>query len=141
MALLVGIICACANFGLSGNMKFKNLYKDLANLLTNLDCSVCDLDFRGYCFQTKDIKALIVISPDMSYKEKYFTLAHEAGHLFYMKKGNAFNWSEKPRSEDQANWFALQLIKHNEIESYEYKKFYNKALRASKKRKKSWFES
>ena len=65
---------------------------------------------------------------------------HEAGHLFYMKKGQKFNWSEEPRSEEEAHWFALQLLKFNEIDAYEYYRFYEKAVKSVKKRKKSWFE-
>lgn len=121
-------------------MEFKELYKELAQTLNNIGCSVCDFDYWGYCSSTKGIKAFIVIKPSMSYKGKYFTLAHEAGHLFYMSKGKILNWSKNSRSENQANWFALQLIKRNNIDVEEYKEFYNKALKISKNRKKSWYE-
>lgn len=122
-------------------MKYKELYKELAQHLTELHISVCDHDLGGgYCFQTKTIRAFIVIEPSLNYKSKYFTLCHEAGHLFYMKKGKKFNWSEEPRSEEEAHWFALQLLKFNEIDAYEYYRFYEKAVKSVKKRKKSWFE-
>ena len=119
---------------------YKGLYRDLAQVLRSYCCDVFDHDLLGYCIQVKDAKAIIFISPTLTYKEKYFTLAHEAGHLFYMKKGKVFNWSKKPRTEEQANWFALQLFRLMEIENTDYKNFYNKALNKLKTRKKSWFE-
>lgn len=122
-------------------MKYKELYKELAQTLTELKVSVCDHDLGGgYCFQTKTIRAFVVINPNMDYKAKYFTLCHEAGHLFYMKKGQKFNWSEEPRSEQDAHWFALKLLKFNEIDTFEYYRFYEKIVKSVKKRKKSWFE-
>ena len=63
-------------------MKYKILYKELAEKLTDLGCSVSDHDLLGYCYQTKTIRAYIVIKSHMSYKSKYFTICHEAGHLF-----------------------------------------------------------
>jgi Zn-dependent peptidase ImmA (M78 family) len=69
------------------------------------------------------------------------TLAHETGHLFYMSRNKErIIWSKKPRTEDQANQFVLLLLKMNDIDENEYKTFYSKALKASKKRKKCWFE-
>lgn len=124
---------------LESNLKYKELYVELAELLTKLDCKVCDQDFLGYCFQTKLTRAFIVIKPDMSYKDKYLTLCHEAGHLFFIKN-NEWNWSKKPKTEEEANQFALKLLKFNEIDENEYRVFYNKALRKVKKRNKSWFE-
>lgn len=121
-------------------MSYKSLYKYLAYDMEELDVDVCDHDFWGYCSQTKDTRGVIIIKSKMNYKEKYFTLCHEVGHLFYMKKGQQFTWSKKPRTESQANWFAMQLLKTKEIDIEEYKEFYNKALKAVKKRKKSWFE-
>lgn len=121
-------------------MKYKNLYVDLAETLTELKCYVCDHDLWGYCFQAKLVKAFIVIKPDMSYKEKYLTLAHEAGHLFTMKGKSNFIWSKDPRTEEEANRFALELLNLNDINSNEYRKFYNRAKKKVKKRKKSWFE-
>ena len=133
------ITCVIAKNGPSGKMKYKNLYRELAELLTELGCSVADHDFLGYCYQTAAIKGLIVIKANMNYKGKYFVLAHEAGHLFYMRNGK-FNWSKKPRTEEQANTFAVKLLKFNEIESHEYYKHYNRAKKNVKKRIKSWFE-
>ena len=122
-------------------MKYKELYKELAQKLTELKVSVCDHDLGGgYCFQTKPIRAFIVIKSEMNYKSKYFTLAHEAGHLFYIKKDKLFNWSKEPRNEKEAHWFALKLLKSNKIDSYEYYRFYDKIMKKSKKRRKSWFE-
>jgi len=122
-------------------LKYKDLYRELAQQLTELKISICDHDLGGgYCFQTKSIRGFIVIKPDLSFKEKYFVLTHEAGHLFYMKKDQEFVWSKKPRSEEEAHSFALQLLKLNEIDNFEYYKFYRKAVRSIKKRKKSWFE-
>lgn len=121
-------------------MKYKELYKELAQHLTELKISICDHDLYGYCYDTKKIKAFIVIKSDMDYKSKYFTLCHEAGHLFYMKKGQKFVWSKNTRSEEEANWFTLQLLKSNEIDLNEYREFYKKAKKMVKKRKKSWFE-
>lgn len=121
-------------------MDYKSLYINLAELLTHLKVVVCDHDYLGYCYQNNDNKGFIVINPKMTYKEKYFTLAHEAGHLFYMRKGNMFSWSKKPRTEEQANWFAIQLIKMNGISSIDYCNHYSNAIRYNKKRKKSWFE-
>ena len=121
-------------------VNYKELYVDLAWILNGLGCNVCDHDFSGYCYQTKGKRGFIVINSNLSYKRKLMTLAHEAGHLFYMTKGKAFNWSKKPRTEDQANWFALQLLRLNNIEGFEYHEFYNKAKKKLKNRKKSWFE-
>jgi Zn-dependent peptidase ImmA (M78 family) len=121
-------------------MDYKELYKDLAWTLSGMGISVCDYDYLGYCGQTKKIEAFIVIKPSLSYKEKFFTLAHEAGHLFYMKKGNIFNLSKKSRSEDEANWFAIQYLRLKEINSNEYWHFYNKAKDRNSTRRKSWFE-
>lgn len=121
-------------------MKYKELYIELTNQLTELRVSVCDHDLWGYCYHTKPIRAFIVIKADMDYKSKYFTLAHEAGHLFSMGKEQKLIWSKKARSEDDANKFALILLGINDIEGNEYRKFYNKAKKKVKKRKKSWFE-
>jgi Zn-dependent peptidase ImmA (M78 family) len=121
-------------------MKYKELYKELAHLLDDLGCAVCDHDFWGYCYQAKKIKGFIIIRPDMSFKRKFFTLAHEAGHLFYFGKDNKFNWSKKPKTEVEANTFALQILKLSDIDPYEYSKIYEKAKKKSKNRKKSWFE-
>lgn len=121
-------------------MKYKELYVELAELLTKLNISVCDYDFWGYCGHTKTVKAYVVIKPEMSYKAKFFTLAHEAGHLFSNTKNKAFTWSKSPRTEEQANQFALQLLNIHEIDPNEYRRFYNKAKKKVKKRKKSWFE-
>lgn len=121
-------------------MDYKQLYLDLALILRDLKCFVHDHDFNGYALFTKDYKAFIVINPKLTYKEKYFCLAHEVGHLFYMKKNSIFNWSNKPRSEEQANWFAIQLLKRQNIDTKEYWDFYKKAETKAKKRKKSWFE-
>lgn len=121
-------------------MSYKSLYKYLALTMSELDVDVCDHDFWGYCSQTNGTRAVIFIKSKMTYKAKYFTLCHEIGHLFYMKKGKPLNWSKKPRTEEQANWFAMQLLKTNGVDIEEYKEFYNKALIAVKKRKKSWFE-
>jgi Zn-dependent peptidase ImmA (M78 family) len=118
---------------------YKALYKDLANTLNELKCSVNDHDYLGYCSQTKGIRAFIFINPSLNYQQRYFTLVHEAGHLFYMTKGKTFNWSKEPRSEDEANWFAVQVLRLNEMKSAEYWEFYNKCKK--RKRKKSWFES
>lgn len=120
-------------------MKYKTLYKELAEKLTDLGCSVCDHDFLGCSYQTKSIRAYIVIKSSISYKSKYYTLAHEAGHLFTLKN-KGFVWSVTPRSEEEANRFAFQLLDQNDIESYEYCKFYEKAKKKAKKRKRSWFE-
>jgi Zn-dependent peptidase ImmA (M78 family) len=121
-------------------MSYQSLYKDLARAMKDWDVEVCDHDFYGYCAQIKNVKGVIFIKSSLSYKERYFVLCHEVGHLFYMKKDKPFNWSKKPRTEDQANWFAMQLLKNNGVDVEEYKQFYNKALLAAKKRKKSWFE-
>jgi Zn-dependent peptidase ImmA (M78 family) len=121
-------------------MKYKALYIELAELLTRLKCKVCDYDFWGYCNQTKTIRAFIVIKPDMSYKSKFLTLAHEAGHLFNMGKNQEFIWSKNPRTEEEANQFALQLLNIYEIDPTEYCRFYEKAKKKAKKRNKSWFE-
>ncbi len=120
-------------------MKYKTLYKELAEKLTDLGCSVCDHDLWGYCYQTKPIRGFIVIKSHMSYKGKYLTLCHEAGHLFYLKD-DTFVWSKEPRSEEEANRFALELLDSNDIKSGEYRKFYEKAKKKVKKRRKSWFE-
>ena len=121
-------------------MKYKELYIELAELLTKLGCSVCDHDLWGYCYHTKTVRAFVIIKPDMSYKAKYLTLAHEAGHLFNLGKNQKFIWSKKARTEEEANWFALQLLNINDIDPNEYRKFYDKAKKKVKKRKKSWFE-
>jgi Zn-dependent peptidase ImmA (M78 family) len=121
-------------------MRYKELYVELAELLTKLGCSVSDHDLWGFCYHTKTIRAFVVIKADMDYKSKYFTLAHEAGHLFSMGKNKKFVWSEKARTEEEANGFALQLLESNEIDPNEYGKFYKKAKKKVKKRKKSWFE-
>ena len=121
-------------------MNYKTLYRDLAHVLTSLGCFICDIDVMGHCKHIENSKAFIYIKPSMNYQQKFFVLAHEAGHLFYMKKGNCFNWSKKARSEEQANWFALQLLRLNGIDSEEYMTFYGKAKKAIKTRKKAWFE-
>jgi Zn-dependent peptidase ImmA (M78 family) len=121
-------------------MKYKELYKELAHQLSSLGCFVCDIDMLGHCKHTEDSKAFIYIKPSMSFKAKYFVLAHEAGHLFYKKGEKIFNWSKTARSEEEANTFALQLLESNDIDSHGYCKLYSKAKKASKKRKKSWFE-
>lgn len=122
-------------------MKYKELYKELAQTLTDLRISICDHDLGGgYCFQTKTIRAFIVIQSSLNFKDKYFVLAHEMGHLFYPKKGKELGWSKKPRSEEEAHQFALRLIKFNDIDPYEYYRFYRRVTKRAKKRKKSWFE-
>ena len=121
-------------------MKYKELYKELAQTATELGCSVGDHDLLGYCYHTKNIRAFIVINPDMNYKDRFLTLCHELGHLFYMQKGNRFVWSDEPRTEEQANFFAIKLLQYNDVDADEYRKFYNKALRIVKKRKPSWHE-
>jgi Zn-dependent peptidase ImmA (M78 family) len=121
-------------------MKFKNLYIELAEKLTDLGCEICDHDFLGYCYQTKSIRAFIVIKSDMSFKSKYLILAHEAGHLFTLGKNRKFVWSKKPKTEEEANYFALQILNIHEIDPNEYRKSYEKAKKKSLKRKKSWFE-
>lgn len=120
-------------------MKYKTLYKELAEKLTELGCSICDHDLLGYCYQTKTIRAYIVIKCHMSYKSKYLTLCHEAGHLFSLKD-DKFVWAKEPRSEEEANRFALELLDTNDIKAQEYCRFYEKAKKKVKKRKKSWFE-
>lgn len=119
-------------------MSYKELYKELSENLNSLNCEVCDYDFPGYCGYTGKFKASIYISSSLNYQQKYFVLAHEAGHLFYMKKGSIFNWSKKYRTEEEANWFAVQLLRINDIGSDEYWQFYNKIKK--RKRKKTWFE-
>lgn len=119
-------------------MSYKDLYAELAQILSSLRCSVNDHDCIGYCQHSGSSRAFIFISPSLNFKQKYFVLAHEAGHLFYMKKGKVFNWATKPRTEDEANWFAVQLLRLNNISSNEYRTFYNKTKK--KKRRKSWFE-
>jgi len=98
-----------------------------------------DVDVLGHCRHTNDMKGFVCIKPSMSYKQKYFVLAHEAGHLFYMKKGKMFNWSKKARTEKQANFFALQLLRLKGIDKDEYWEVYNKAVKRGINRK-SWFE-
>jgi Zn-dependent peptidase ImmA (M78 family) len=105
-----------------------------------MGCAICDHDFMGHCNFVGKTKAFIYIKPSMSYKQKYFTLVHEAGHLFYMKKGKIFNWAKRARSEDQANWFAVQFLKTVDIRSQEYYDFYDIAVKKLKNRRKSWFE-
>ena len=112
-------------------MSYKRLYIELACVLFNLGCSINDHDCLGYCQYVDSNKAFIVINAGLNFKQKYFVLAHEAGHLFYMKKGNIFNWSIKPRTEKEANWFAIQLLRLNGIDSEEYMKFYNKTKNKS----------
>ncbi len=121
-------------------MNYKELYKELAQLLTSMRCCVCDHDFFGYCYQIENFRAFIVIKAKMTYKEKYFTLIHEVGHLFYMNKGNILNWSKRVRTEKEANWFAFQILRINDIDVDDYKEFYNRANRILKNRKKSWHE-
>ncbi len=121
-------------------MKYKELYKELANHLTSLGCFVCDMDVLGHCKHSVGNRAFIFIKSSMTYKQKYFVLAHEAGHLFYIKGGQTFTWSKKGRSEDKANVFALHLLESNDIDGNEYNKFYKLAQKKVKRRKKSWFE-
>jgi Zn-dependent peptidase ImmA (M78 family) len=120
-------------------MKYKTLYKELAEKLTDLGCFICDIDVLGHCGHTDYVKAFIYIKSALNYKHKYFVLAHEAGHLFSLKN-DKFIWSPTARSEEEANRFAFQLLEQNDIESYEYCEFYQKAKKKAKKRKKSWFE-
>jgi Zn-dependent peptidase ImmA (M78 family) len=121
-------------------MKYKILYVELAELLTRLGCQVCDHDLLGYCFQPGKSRGFIVIRPNMNYKEKYFILSHEAGHLFRLTKDKKLRWTAKIKTEEEANLFAVKLLKFNEIEREEYYKIYAKAKEKMKKRKKSWFE-
>lgn len=121
-------------------MNYKNLYKELATNLASLGCVICDADGLGYTNHINGYKAFIYIKSTLNFKHKYFVLAHEAGHLFYMKKGNAFNWSKKPKNEKEANFFAVQLIRLAGVDVQEYYVHYNKALEKSKNRKKTWFE-
>jgi Zn-dependent peptidase ImmA (M78 family) len=121
-------------------MNYKNLYKELARILWSMNCYVCDLDSLGHATKTDKTRAFIYVNAHMSYKHKYFVLAHEAGHLFYMKKNKIFNWSKKIRSEKQANFFAIQLLRLSGIDVSEYYLHYDKAVKKSKKRRKTWFE-
>lgn len=121
-------------------MKYKSLYRDLANTLSSLGCFISDFDILGHCMHTDKTKAFIFIKPTMSYKHKYFVLAHEAGHLFFIKKNKVFNWTTKPRTEEEANSFAFHLFSLKDIDCNEYRKFYEKAKKKAKKRKKAWFE-
>lgn len=121
-------------------MSYQELYIDLAQTLIELGCYVCDHDFWGYCYHTKTIKAFVVIKSSMSYKYKYFTLIHEAGHLFYPNNVTLFNWSKKARTEKQANSFAVKILKLKELEVDDYETFYNRAKEIAKNRKKSWHE-
>ena len=121
-------------------MKYKELYKELAQTLTDLGCFVFDIDVFGHCKHSKGSRAFIFIKSSMTYQQKFYVLAHEAGHLFFMKKGQKLVWSTKGRSENKANRFALQLLNFNDIDSNEYRVFYNRALKKIKNRKKSWFE-
>jgi len=121
-------------------MDYRELYRNLAQELSNLNCAVYDPNHWGHSFRAKRNVDFIVIRNDLTYKEKFFVLAHEAGHLFYMKKGNMFNRSRKIRTEDQANWFALRLLKFYKIDRIEYFIVFNKAKISEKKRKKTWFE-
>jgi Zn-dependent peptidase ImmA (M78 family) len=125
---------------LGQNMKYKDLYIGLAHALTYRGCEVCDYDYWGYCAQTDGIRAFIVIKPKMKYKEKYLILVHETGHLFFLNNKKGLVWSNKTRNEDQANQFALKFLKMNKIDAKEYNKFYKKAQKIAKKRKKSWHE-
>ena len=126
---------------MESSLKYKELYKELAQALTELKISVCDHDLGGgYCFQTKSIRAFIVIDSKMNFKEKYFTLCHETGHLFYIRDKNEFVWSDYPRSEEEAHKFAIQMLKSNDIDSLEYYRFYGKVTKKVTKRRKSWFE-
>lgn len=121
-------------------MDYKNLYKELAHILTSLGCFVCDDDYLGFGRHTDDFKAFVCVNPNMSYQHKFFVLAHEAGHLFYMKKGKTFNWSKKARSEKQANFFAIQLLRLVGENKEDYYLHYEKALKRNKKKRKSWFQ-
>jgi len=120
-------------------MNYKQLYINLATELTNLGCRVCDDDFLGLCIYPNKNRAFIYITPNMSYKHKYFTLAHEAGHIFFMKKDKIFNWSKKERPENKANMFAIKILGMNKIKSEEYKIFYSGAIKRGRPNK-SWFE-
>lgn len=110
-------------------MKYKELYVELAEFLTRLGCSVCDHDLMGYCYQTAKIRAFIIIKPDMTYKEKYLTLCHEAGHLFLYKNNQKFVWSKTPMSELSANHFALQLLASHDIDEKNIMNFTRKLKR------------
>jgi Zn-dependent peptidase ImmA (M78 family) len=120
-------------------MGYKQLYKELATSIDELRCAVYDYDFIGFCNHTKKFRAFIYIDSKMSYKEKYFTLAHEAGHLFYMSGDNMFNWSKKIRSETKAHAYAVKLLDSADINEDEYYIFYSKA-KSRRGRKKSWSE-
>jgi len=82
----------------------------------------------------------VIVKPKMTYKEKYFTLVHETGHLFTLNKNNRLVWSKKTRNEDEANYFASQILTINKINVLEYSLFYDRAKKAGKRRKKAWHE-
>lgn len=123
---------------MENNPNYKRLYRDLAQTLYNLNCYVCDFDVLGHVTHSEVTKAFIHIEPKMNYKGKLFVLAHEAGHIFYMKKGKAFNWAKKMRTEKQANFFAVQLLRMLKVDVSEYYLHYNKAKK--RKKRKSWIE-
>jgi Zn-dependent peptidase ImmA (M78 family) len=121
-------------------MDYEELYRNLAFKLFRLGCKIWDSDYYGFCDRpTKKIKAYIFVNPRLSYQQRFFILAHEAGHLFTLKKDGIFEWSRKVRSEKEANWFAIQLINRAKIDVTEYYAYYEKAKKSNKFKGKPWY--
>lgn len=119
-------------------MGYKTLYSELANEISSNKCYICDEDYLGYCVPAKGLKGFIYIKASMSYKERFFTLAHEAGHLFTMLKGGELKWCNRLKTEQEANTFAVQYMIALGINVEDYRIFYNKASKRNKKKRKSW---
>ena len=112
-------------------MNYKKLYQLLKASLLNYSIWVLDDRALAYCAKIKKEKALIVIHPDSSWKDKLLSLAHETGHMFKFGKEMQLKWSWDG-DEETANKFAIEYLKKIGVSSKIFYNHYTKACRYSR---------
>lgn len=118
-------------------MTYKRAYLNLISRMNEEGVWVYDTQLHGpgIAFRVGKNAELICIDGKMPWKNRFFVITHEVGHLFYLS-GAGFERRKKIGTEIQANKTAIKLLncfkKSNKL-LFEYARFYNRFNKGPKK--------
>ena len=123
------------------------LYVSLMDLVQQYPVLVVDTLFYGpgmamdlVNIRSRKIKRLIIIDKGNTWKNRFFILLHEVGHVFYLKKDNSLKLRKSLSTEKQANNTAIKILdlveEHHDMSlAKEFVDFYNKLNKGTRRAK------
>ena len=110
-------------------MSFYEDYKKLRRALVGHDIIVLDHNPYGCSTSLLNAKTIVImVHPELSFKDMIFTLCHEVGHYFKVKNNKLIRYDLGFYTEEEANLNAINIFKtvFNKDRSKEYFIFYEK---------------